>query len=76
MRLDKLSKIIYEEGTASANRKITVKNQQNHILWEGKAKDLITYADGTNWLVLEVLVDLGTSNDVVDYNRGKIIIVY
>ena len=76
MRLDKIANIIYEECTASENRKITVKDQRGFILWQGKAKDLSSYADGKGWLVLEILIDPSSLENAVDYNKGKIIMVY
>lgn len=76
MRLDKIANIIYEECTASENRKITVKDQRGFILWQGKAKDLSSYADGKSWLVLEILIDPSSLDNAVDYNKGKIIMVY
>jgi hypothetical protein len=76
MRLDKIANIIYEECTASENRKITVKDQRGFILWQGKAKDLSSYADGKGWLVLEILIDPSSLDNAVDYNKGKIIMVY
>ena len=76
MRLDKIANIIYEECTASENRKITVKDQRGFILWQGKAKDLSSYADWKGWLVLEILIDPSSLDNAVDYNKGKIIMVY
>lgn len=82
MKLKGLAKIIYEEGTASENRKITVVTMQGDILWEGIAKDLINFAEIDNWLVCEMLVN---ESDVIDkelrveyprYNKEKIIVVY
>lgn len=79
MRLNKIANVIYEECTASENRKITVKDRYGFILWQGQAKDLSSYADGKGWLVLEILIDpnpLDDNDNAVDYNKGKIIIVY
>lgn len=76
MRLDKISNVIYEECTASENRKITVKDQRGFILWQGKAKDLSSYARRQGWLVLEILIDPNPLDNAVDYNKGKIIVVY
>lgn len=78
MFLKNLAPVIYEKNTASANRLITVKDGVGKVLWHGKAKDLITFACNTNWLVLEVLVDWAslTEMDIPAYNKSKIIIVY
>ena len=77
MTLKNLSKVIFEEGTASENRKITVKDERGKILWQGKAKDLSNYAkNSSDWLVLEVIIDNENNDNAVYYNKGKIIIVY
>lgn len=76
MTLKNLSKVIFEEDTASENRKITVKDVRGIILWQGKAKDLSNYEKGSDWLVLEIVVDNEDDENAAYYNKGKIITVY
>ena len=82
MRLKELTKIIYEKGTASENRKITVVTMQGEILWRGVARKLTQFAKMNDWFVCEMLVD---ESDIIDeesgfektrYNKGKVIVVY
>ena len=77
MYLKDLSKIIYDEGTASENRDIVVKtHSEGKELWKGKAKDLQSMDNIGGWLVVEVLIDESTEKeDIPDYNWGKIITV-
>lgn len=78
MFLNKLANDIYIKGTASEDRQIIIKHYvSGHILWFGKAKELKFWKNCSQWLVMEVLIDLSTSEeDIPVYNRGKIITVY
>lgn len=78
MYLIDLAKIIYEEGTESENRKITVRTHgvNAETLWRGKAKDLKAFAESKRgWIVVEIRIDYSNSEVYPDYNRGKIITV-
>ena len=77
MYLKDLSKIIYDEGTASENRDIVVKtHSEGKVLWEGKAKDLQSMDNIGGWLVVEILINESTEKeDIPDYNWGKVITV-
>lgn len=75
MFLEKVAEIIYEEGTASANRNITViHHNERRVLWQGKAKDLKNMKP-KNWLVVEILVDQSDNSTTVEGNKAKIITV-
>ena len=74
MYLEKLAEIIYEEGTASANRQITVKHhQERRILWQGKAKELKNMK--SKWIVVEILIDQNDNSTTIEGNKAKIITV-
>lgn len=79
MFLNKLARVIYEEGTASENLPVTVRvyREPECILWKGAAKDLHNQRSLDSWIVVEILVDKtdGRSDSVPDWNRGKIITV-
>lgn len=77
MYLKDLSKIIYDEGTASENRDIVVKtHSEGKVLWKGKAKYLQTMSNIGGWLVVEILINESTEKEgIPDYNWGKIITV-
>ena len=79
MFLNKLANVIYTKGTVSEDRQITIIHYDSgRILWFGKAKELKFWKDCSRWLVMEVLIDLSTSEekDIPAYNRGKVITVY
>lgn len=83
MDLKDLAQIIYTNGTASENTKITVitHGEIRKTLWTGTAKQLQNWDNIKGWMVVEVLID---HNDKMsefpglenpNYNRGKIITV-
>lgn len=71
-----IQQVIYEEGTASENRKITVATMRGDILWEGIAKNLEAFSETEDWSVCEILVDDSDEAFEKRYDKGKIIIVY
>ena len=81
MYLTKLDDFICCGGTASENRKITVKNHQTgKCIWVGTAKEFKTECqklDGCldEWFVVEILIDKDDNSAPIDYNKGKIITV-
>lgn len=83
MDLKDLAKIIYTEGTASENTKITVRThgEIKKTLWTGRAKQLQDWDKIEGWIVVEVLIDHNDKmsefpgQEKPDYNRVKIITV-
>lgn len=77
MYLKDLAKIIYTEGSADENTKITVRTHggDKRILWNGIAKDLQSMKNISGWIVVEMLIDKNDDSASVDYNKGKIITV-
>lgn len=76
MHLKDLANIVFVKGTASENAKIKVISYADkRILWEGKAKELKDWERIGGWIVVEVLIDFGDTEEPADYNKGKIITV-
>lgn len=76
MDIRALSKVIYNPGTASMNRPITVKHySRGIILWKGLAKDLGD-ANLDDYSVIEILVDNDPKfSEIHPINKGRIITV-
>lgn len=77
MFIEKIAKVVYEDGTASEDTPITVKtHKDNRVLWKGKAKELQEWAkNNQGWIVVEILIDMSDTSNTPDYNKGKIIAV-
>lgn len=78
MTIKELAKIIYRKGFESANRHITVRTYiGDHKLWSGLARDLQKQDFLKDYTVVEMLIDYydELSDDLPDYNRGKVITV-
>lgn len=82
MYIKDLAKVIYKEGTASEETKLTVISFCNkNTLWSGMAKDLgsaVSQETGElldKFIVVEVLVDWSDFTNPAPYNKNKIISV-
>lgn len=80
MTIKDISKIIYNDGTASEYRNIIVTSMiTGEVFWNGKAKELQNQEAIQNFEVNEILVD---KHDMIHnpkipfYNLGKVIMVY
>lgn len=76
MYLKALANIVFVKGTASENTKIKVVSYADkRTLWDGKAKELKDWERIGGWIVVEVLIDFGDTEEPADYNKSKIITV-